>query len=266
MSIRRAYGLADAASGHPLSLPFLVVTAGAVAVSCWQRSVAVAAISAVVGWLLTRRFEAASGRAFVVVVLVVAVAVWRADAAHEALSPDELGPFVGWVRLVDDPQPRRGATRVIVEVEGERFEAWVRGRARQQRAGRWRGGEHVLVSGDRTELDPERAVRVRWQHVVGELELAWASDVRPGSAVDRASNRVRSAIERGAAVLPGDDGSLFRGLVVGDDREQPIEMIERFRASGLSHLTAVSGQNVPKERENGRHPPNAVASHGLCGS
>jgi competence protein ComEC len=44
--------------------------------------------------------------------------------------------------------------------------------------------------------------------------------------------------------LPGDDGSLFRGLVVGDDRHQPPEMIRRFRASGLSHLTAVSGQNV----------------------
>jgi competence protein ComEC len=33
-------------------------------------------------------------------------------------------------------------------------------------------------------------------------------------------------------------------LVIGDDREQPRDMIDRFRASGLSHLTAVSGQNV----------------------
>jgi len=32
--------------------------------------------------------------------------------------------------------------------------------------------------------------------------------------------------------------------VVGDDRDQPRAMVERFRASGLSHLTAVSGQNV----------------------
>jgi competence protein ComEC len=37
---------------------------------------------------------------------------------------------------------------------------------------------------------------------------------------------------------------LYRGLVIGDDRDQPFEMIQRFRASGLSHLTAVSGQNV----------------------
>ena len=35
-----------------------------------------------------------------------------------------------------------------------------------------------------------------------------------------------------------------RGLVVGDDQDQPPAMVERFRASGLAHLTAVSGQNV----------------------
>jgi competence protein ComEC len=40
------------------------------------------------------------------------------------------------------------------------------------------------------------------------------------------------------------DASLFTGLVIGDDAEQPRWMVERFRASGLSHLTAVSGQNV----------------------
>ncbi len=80
--------------------------------------------------------------------------------------------------------------------------------------------------------------------MVGEFDLEWASDVDVGDPVARASNRVRSAIERAAAHLPADDGALFRGLVVGDDRDQPREVIDRFRASGLSHLTAVSGQNV----------------------
>jgi competence protein ComEC len=31
---------------------------------------------------------------------------------------------------------------------------------------------------------------------------------------------------------------------MGDDGDQPADMVARFRASGLSHLTAVSGQNV----------------------
>jgi competence protein ComEC len=37
---------------------------------------------------------------------------------------------------------------------------------------------------------------------------------------------------------------LFAGLVYGDDSQQPPAMVERFRGSGLAHLTAVSGQNV----------------------
>ena len=32
--------------------------------------------------------------------------------------------------------------------------------------------------------------------------------------------------------------------MIGDDRDQPRAMVDRFRASGLAHLTAVSGQNV----------------------
>jgi competence protein ComEC len=102
----------------------------------------------------------------------------------------------------------------------------------------------VKVSGERVELDAERAQRVAWQHVVGEFDLAWASDVDAGGPVARASNRVRATIERAADVLPEPDGALYRGLVIGDDRDQPRDMVERFRASGLSHLTAVSGQNV----------------------
>ena len=55
---------------------------------------------------------------------------------------------------------------------------------------------------------------------------------------------MRALIDRGADELPADQAALTRGLVIGDDRDQPPAMVERFRASGLSHLTAVSGQNV----------------------
>jgi competence protein ComEC len=49
---------------------------------------------------------------------------------------------------------------------------------------------------------------------------------------------------RAAQQLPREDAALFMGLVIGDDRAQPRAMISSFRNSGLSHLTAVSGQNV----------------------
>lgn len=217
----------------------MIVIAAVVVVSVSTADVRVAALAAVAAAAVCR-----SWTVLLLAVLLSTGGVVRSAQSWESLAPDRIGPYVGWVRVVDDPQPYEASTRVIVEVDGERFEIWTRGRARQLRVREWRGGEWVAVAGTRTELDAERAQRVAWQHVVGEFEVDWASDVFAGGPVARASNRVRSAIERAAGRLPPDDGALFRGLVVGDDRDQPREMIDRFRASGLSHLTAVSGQNV----------------------
>ncbi len=179
--------------------------------------------------------------------MAVVVAVGGGVHSHQSwaeLTPDQLGPFAGWGLLIGDPQPHPSSTRVIIELEGERFEMWSRGRGQQQRVMQWRGGQWIQVHGERVHLDAERAHRVAWQHVVGRFDLDWASDVAPGGPVARASNRVRAAIERAAGFVPGPYGALYRGLVIGDDREQPADMTARFRASGLSHLTAVSGQNV----------------------
>jgi len=173
-----------------------------------------------------------------------AAGVVRADAASAGLVPRELGPYTGWVAVVADPQPAGGATRLVVAVEGQRYEVWVRGPARSARAAGLRSGDLVAMAGERLALAPGRAVRLRSQHVVGEIEPAWLGDVRSGGALARSANRVRIVIATGAGHLAPDTGALVRGLVIGDDRDQPREMIERFRASGLSHLTAVSGQNV----------------------
>jgi competence protein ComEC len=40
------------------------------------------------------------------------------------------------------------------------------------------------------------------------------------------------------------DASLYLGFVVGDDRDQPRELVDTLRQAGLGHLSAVSGQNV----------------------
>jgi competence protein ComEC len=186
-----------------------------------------------------------AGRRWAAVALVLVVAsAWRSEAGWAGLEPDELGPFTGWVEIVTDPQPYTASTRIVLEIDGERFETWSRGRAQQQRVMRWRGGELVRVSGERHALESERAMRVAPQHVVGRFDLQWASDVAPGRPLARASNRIRAAIERSSAFIAEPHDALFRGLVIGDDRDQPRDMIDRFRASGLSHLTAVSGQNV----------------------
>ncbi|WP_423982468.1 ComEC/Rec2 family competence protein, partial [Ilumatobacter sp.] len=241
------YANGEGLRGHPARTEtvwapgtrWVVAATGVVVLAVWTRDPVVVAVGSVVVGGTMRSW------ALGLMLLLLAVAgVVRSDQAWASLTPDEVGDYAGWARVVDDPQPYSGATRVILEVEGQRFEFWSRGRAQQQRVREWRGGEWVAVSGERTGLDPQRAHRVAWQHVVGAFDLEWASDVDAGDAIARASNRVRSSIERASERLPAADGALFRGLVVGDDRDQPPEMIERFRASGLSHLTAVSGQNV----------------------
>ena len=243
MSIRRAYGGRAPEQRAPLAGVVVAISCAVVTIGVWSRSPVVGVVAAAVGAIACLGAE--HRRAVFLALLVLgAVAGERGSSSWEALAPDQLGGYRGWVRVVDDPQPFGRSTRVIVEVEHERFEMWARGRALQLRVREWRGGERVLLEGERRRLRPERRDRVAWQHVVGELRLDWASDEIAGTPVDRASNRVRATIERGAEVLPDDDGALFRGLVVGDDRDQPRAMIERFRASGLSHLTAVSGQNV----------------------
>lgn len=217
----------------------VVATACVVAASIATRSVWVALAAAAV--------VAATGRgvrATAVIAVLGAVAAARSDAAWEGVRPDRLGPFVGTASVADDPKRAGAATNVLLEIDGERFELWVRGRAHQLRARSWRGGDRVIVAGERLALDDERITRVASRHVVGEFDAQWLGDVSEGAALARSSNRVRDVIERGASTLGGDRGALTRGLVIGDDRDEPAAMVERFRASGLSHLTAVSGQNV----------------------
>jgi competence protein ComEC len=183
-------------------------------------------------------------RLVIVLALTAGVAGARAGSAWDALSPRHTGEFLGWAEVVGDPQPFPGALRTVLELDGQRFEYWARGRAKRERVGEWAAGDRLYVSGMRDRLDDARRLRVASQHVVGEFRLTWVAEVASGGPLDRASNRVREVLDRGSHALPEGDDALFRGLVFGDDAEQPPAMTARFRASGLSHLTAVSGQNV----------------------
>ena len=190
-------------------------------------------------WAVTRRWRTGFG----VAVLVLLIG-GRSAAAHEGVVADQLGRFVGWASVSADPDPAFGATRVILEIGDERFELWVRGRAARLRVDTWRQGDRVWVEGTRRPLEARRASRVAWQHVVGRFDGDVLGDRVDGRRFDVASNRVRALIAAGTSSLAVDDAALARGLIIGDDSDQPEEMTARFRLSGLSHLTAVSGQNV----------------------
>jgi competence protein ComEC len=181
---------------------------------------------------------------WVLIASVVVVGVAGHARLQRTTARPELGPVSGWAVVVDDPQPFGAATRVILGIDGRRYEMWARGRAARLRVEGWDAGDMVAVSGTRTELDQARFERVRWQHVVGTFDADWLGDRHTGSPLSRASNRVRDVVSSASSALAHPDDTLFTGLVIGDDRNQPPEMLERFRRTGLSHLTAVSGQNV----------------------
>ncbi len=62
-----------------------------------------------------------------------------------------------------------------------------------------------------------------------------------GGAADRLRARIAQALARGT---DGERRALLQGIVLGDDDALPGGLRDAFRASGLAHLTAVSGQNV----------------------
>lgn len=184
-------------------------------------------------------FAVPIGLAAVATVIVVAGA--RSATEWRALGEPRLGPVSAPARLVTDPDPVGRALKVVLEVEGQRFESWARG-SPARRLRNLLAGEVVWVEGERRP-GPAGAWRAA-RHVVGSLALERVGERSPAAPVFRAANRVRRLLEQGARTLPDADRSLFAGLVYGDDRFQSRELLTAFRASGLSHLTAVSGQNV----------------------
>ena len=88
----------------------------------------------------------------------------------------------------------------------------------------------------------------RWlaqQHAVALLDVRDLEvSGRPGR-VSRASELVRERIRRAATRhLASDRGGLLVGFVTGDTRLLPETDVAAMQATGLSHLTAVSGSNT----------------------
>ena len=166
--------------------------------------------------------------------------IWRAAVEWQAVREGGSGDFVGWATLVSDPEPG-AVVRVILKVRGDRYVAFATGVAARRIDGAL-AGESVLVRG---RLSNDAPSFLMPRHVVGRIELDEVSEIIDhGSALHRATNRLRRVINDGARTMSSANSALFTGLVIGDDRLQPKSMIEDFRQSGMSHLTAVSGQNV----------------------
>jgi competence protein ComEC len=178
--------------------------------------------------------------------LAVALALLASLLSHRAwvgLEDGPTGPVAGEVVLVSDPDDVRGSVRVDVRLDGRRLEAWARGAEAAALAPRLAGERVVLEGVARPVPDHARSWLAR-RHVGSRLTVRAVGPWRPGDPASRAANGLRRALVRGVASLDDDRRGLFSGFVLGDRRDQSVAVGDDFRGSGLTHLLAVSGQNV----------------------
>ncbi|MFZ9564601.1 MAG: ComEC/Rec2 family competence protein [Ilumatobacteraceae bacterium] len=186
--------------------------------------------------------------ASMLLLLLASVAAGRSAAEWRAVSRFDSGPFEGVVQLVSDPQPMGAGRKFVTNIDGDRFQSVVYG-GNATFVSALSAGDWVFVRGVRRDVDERGRRRMQTRHVVGVLDVAAIGFPEGGvdartRVLERTANDMRSLLSRGASVMRSEDSALFRGLVYGDDADQSVDTVNAFRASGLAHLTAVSGQNV----------------------
>ncbi len=177
----------------------------------------------------------------------VAAALLAASLAQRSLAglarPLTTGPMTGEVTLVGDPDPNgHGGVTADVRLGGRRLRATAEGAAAAALDDRL-AGERVTVVGAVEAPGPDET-RLRYRHLAGRLQVTTVVGWRAGDPVSRATNGLRRTLAAGADVLPPRQRALLAGVTLGDDRDQPPDMTDAFRAAGLTHLLAVSGQNL----------------------
>ncbi|MFN0028962.1 MAG: ComEC/Rec2 family competence protein [Acidimicrobiales bacterium] len=225
----------------------VVALAVAVAAGAWFRwSLSVPLSAMVMGagvWLFRGRARrpvlAVVGLALALALLAAALA----DRAYSTLVSAKPGPVEGTVSLVTDPQRWLAGTWAVARFEGERVRVQAHGAAGRALA-RALAGDRVELRGQRRGMSADQIGANPWRRVVGAVDVDTVVAVRPGPLHHRLANEIHRRLSGGARSLPDDQRALLSGLVLGDDRAQPPVLRHAFDAVGLSHLLAVSGQNV----------------------
>jgi competence protein ComEC len=106
-------------------------------------------------------------------------------------------------------------------------------------------GERIVADGSVRALDGEFGRSMRRRGHSATLTVMSIQRIGAASPVQLAANSLRSmlAVSLGR-VMPASEAGLVMGLAVGDTSGLSLVLQEQFRATGLSHLTAVSGANV----------------------
>jgi len=105
-------------------------------------------------------------------------------------------------------------------------------------------GDRVSLRGYFRPLGPFEA-RWRWRHAVGAFSARDLLGFRsPSSPLLALANGLRARVLAGHRNVPEPQRALLAGFLLGDTSDLPDTVVADFRAAGLSHLVAVSGQNV----------------------
>lgn len=174
--------------------------------------------------------------------VVASIMIAAGAAADRRWVPVEREPYVGEVVLSTDP---RGGWPVV----------WAEGTLADGRRVEVRGTAEVASAlesasaGDRLRIDADLApiddtAHHRSRHLVGRASINTLHQRLGPAGWRRPVEWVRQVVVDGAPIHDEAAAALYLGLVVGDDRAQDVVQRSRFRAAGLTHLLAVSGQNV----------------------
>jgi competence protein ComEC len=106
-------------------------------------------------------------------------------------------------------------------------------------------GDHIVLVGRLAELGHgPYDDRARWRHAVGQLDEVEVLQLSAPHGLLAVANSIRAVILRGTRSLAPTTRALVAGFLLGDTRGIPAPVIDDYRDSGLSHLLAVSGENV----------------------
>jgi competence protein ComEC len=153
--------------------------------------------------------------------------------------------------LVDDPAGGGYSARMLVRVRridgrpaGSRTVLVTAGGGAAARLRLTEAGDEVELSGWLQPLTGFDS-RLRWQHAVARFDAVELLAFEPArSPLLRTANGLRDRVLAGGRRLPATERALMAGFLLGDTRALPRDVAEDFRASGLTHLLAVSGANV----------------------
>jgi competence protein ComEC len=209
------------------------------------------------GLLGVTSFAVASRHRFAVLVVALVLGGWwwgsaRLDALDRSPLAFRLGT-AGRARVVVTAPPRSGRYDVRVPGLVVRFDDLYvrepvllelpRGRAPPQGAVLETLAQLAEPRGPEDGFDERSWLRRHGIHLVLRADV-WRTVGRRGGLggiADRLRRRLQRSVARG---VRGDRAAVLEGVVLGEDSGLSDELRQKFRAAGLYHLLAVSGQNV----------------------